>query len=244
MKTTISILKTERNLLDKFYDSLVLKLSKYTVDITEERSDKRAYMNFNYSRENSVAVLKIIKAFLCAVYCVAYKRRYIAKGLANCEIPSDKREVLIQTLVSFNREEEFALVGKDIEVGKRFAVDGYYNFKMDKVKSNWNESIKVTKSNSDLLDDDASFNLLLRFLLSTVEPKSESVVIKEEEGGYLLFTANKKVLATNEEELMLALVDIAPIEVCFTQTPKCCETFCQLSEIFEVKNENTGYCFV
>ncbi len=244
MKTVLSIPRKERSLIEKYYNPLIQKLNKYEVIVTETVNEKRIYFSFSYASVNKVSVIKILRAFLCAVYCVSYKRKFIEEGLSDIPLPIEKKEVLLQTLVCFNREEEFVLVGRGIDLSARFAIDGHYNFKMSMIKDSWEESIVVTHNNCDLLMEDRSFNLLLRFLLSTVEPKSETVTIEEDGERLSLLAESGKVTVTNEKDALLALIDIAPVEVYYPQEPQSNRLFCRLREIFEVKDGNNGYSFV
>ena len=81
-------------------------------------------------------------------------------------------------------------------------------------------------------------------MLSTVKPKYDKVEILECSDGYKVLAGqkNENVVLT-ENELMLKLVDIAPIEVSCAKRLRNGELFCKLCDIFDVVEHNGVYGF-
>lgn len=193
--------------------------------------------------KNVKRVKRAIVNFLLEIYCVEKKREYLYEKL-DFSLSDENLRVLIETLVAFDRESDVKYVKRVLKLSEDFSVDGFFNFRLKELLTRWEGVVQITKENSVLLSDDDSFNLLLRFLLSTVKPKHDKVEIRERDNGYEVIAGQESErIILSESELMLKLVDIAPVEVTCAKKLRNGELFCKLCDIFDVVGHNGVYGF-
>lgn len=209
--------------------------------VSEDYGQISCKISFDERKDRQVK--RLITNFLINIYCIKLKREYLYKHL-NFSLNDENLQVLIETLVAFDRESDVKYVKRVMKLCDTFSIDGFFNFRLKELIFRWESVVQITKENSVLLSDDDSFNLLLRFLLSTVKPKYDKVEILECSDGYKVLAGqkNENVVLT-ENELMLKLVDIAPIEVSCAKRLRNGELFCKLCDIFDVVEHNGVYGF-
>ena len=179
-------------------------------------SGKRVYCAFGCESENRASLLAAVKACLIEFYAVVVKFDYIKRNLP-LSLPRLRYEILLRTLVAFDRENEHKLLNSVVNVEDGLALDGLFNFRLGELKERWLEICGLTKSNCTYLLDDDTYNELLRFLISAVNPKINKLTVCERDGNYRLTGRLKnRALELNAEdslELMYYLIDLAPLEV-------------------------------
>ena len=158
-------------------------------------------------------------------------------------LPPARYELLLRTLVAFDRENEHKLLNKLVKIEDGMTIDGVFNFKMGELKERWLEICKLTKSNGAYLYDNATYNELLRFLISAVDPKINKLTVYETDGKYRLTGALKKGVldlnAGDSMELMYYLIDLAPLELIIDGGITNRELSDRLIGIFDAKTADT-----
>lgn len=195
---------------------------------------------------NKETVVKGIKAFISDIYCNELKRAYFLKRLSLPMLKGLRKEILIRTLTAFDRERDAELVASLLRLEKQFSIDGFYYFRLRELNERWREIAELTEANLMLLYDESALNLLLKFLLSAVAPKSETVRILQKSGGYIIKASDVPIKADSilsAGELILNLVDIAPMEIVLENKITDCSLLMKLSEIFDVKDANNTLSF-
>ena len=195
---------------------------------------------------NKETVVKGIKAFISDIYCNELKRAYFLKRLRLPMLKGLRKEILIRTLTAFDRERDAELVANLLRLEKQFSIDGFYYFRLRELNERWREIAELTEANLMLLYDESALNLLLKFLLSAVAPKSETVRILQKSGGYIIKASDVPIKADNilsAGELILNLVDIAPMEIVLENKITDCSLLMKLSDIFDVKDANNTLSF-
>lgn len=179
-------------------------------------SGRRVYCSFGCEPQNRAQMLSAVKEGLVEMYGVVTKFDYIKKNLL-IGLPPLRYEILLHTLVAFDRENEHKLLNGILEVRDGMNLDGIFDFKLGELKERWLEICKLTKSNGTYLYDDETYNELLRFLISAVNPKINKLTVCENNGKYRLTGAMKnstlELSACDSMELMYYLIDLAPLEL-------------------------------
>lgn len=227
-----------------FADVLNCNIEKFVYRVREskavakrEQAYGRYIIRMSCSARQKSAVVAEVKGFLVYCFCEVLKRNYFTNALRYVLLPQREKEMLIETLVAFDRETDHESVSKKLVLRNEISMDGFYAFKMTDDVSRWKSEANLALENDALFYDSEKFKLLLRFLLSTVIPKSETVWACEgSDGRYFIKTDGGELCsADNERELIKLLIDIAPIEVKLTSEICNNETLCRICELFDVK---------
>ena len=161
-------------------------------------------------------MLAVVKECLVDMYGVVCKFDFIKRNLS-INLPQMNYELLLHTLVAFDRENERKLLNKTVRVEDGMTIDGIFNFRLGELKERWLEICNLTRNNGAYLYDDETYNELLRFLISAVNPKINKLTVCEKEGKYRLTGSLKNSVLDldvgNSSELMYCLVDLAPLEL-------------------------------
>lgn len=179
-------------------------------------SGRRIYCSFGCEQQSASVMRDAIKEGLVEMYGVVGKYDYIKRNLS-LGLSKTNYDLLLHTLVAFDRENEHKLLNKIIRVENNIALDGIFNFKLCELKERWTEICNLTRTNGEYLYDDETYIELLRFLISAVNPKVNKLTVREVNGTYSLSGALKNSVinidAQNSSELMYYLIDLAPLEL-------------------------------
>lgn len=205
--------------------------------VTDRQSYGRHMIRILCSARRKNAVVAEIKGFLIRCFCEILKRNYFVRALRCASLPMHEKELLIETLVAFDRETDCESVRRKLVLRSEISLDGFYAFKMSDDVARWESEARLATENDALFFDAEKFKLLLRFLLSTVIPKSETVWFCEgRDGGYFVKPDGGELLVVGSaRELIKLFIDIAPIEVKLTGEMCNNETLCRICELFDVK---------
>lgn len=205
-------------------------------------SGRRLYCGFGCEACNRVKLNAAVKEGLVEMYAVISKFDFVKHNLA-LSLPSLRYDMLLHTLVAFDRENEHKLLNKLVNVKNGMALDGVFNFKMGELKDRWLEICKLTRTNGAYLYDDETYNELLRFLISAVNPKVNKLTVCEYNGKYRITGALKNSIldlnAVDIAELMYYLIDLAPLELFIDGSITNGELYRRLTGIFDAKTINT-----
>lgn len=179
-------------------------------------SGRRLYCSFGCEAASSAQMRDTIKEGLVEMFGVVGKYDFIKRNLS-LGLSKTNYDLLIHTLVAFDRENEHKLLNNVIRVEDNMTLDGIFNFKLCELKERWIEICNLTRSNGAYLYDDETYIELLRFLISAVNPKVNKLTVREENGGYSLSGSLKNSVinidAQTSAELMYYLIDLAPLEL-------------------------------
>lgn len=213
---TISVDSSKADWLYSIEDIIGNKLKECNAVSALNAFGNRLYCAFGCEAEDRARMIAAIKDCLIEMYAVVTKFDYIKHNLP-LSLSNFRYEMLVHTLVAFDRENERKLLRKLLHVQDGMALDGVFNFALGELKERWLEICKLTKSNGMYLHDDETFNELLRFLISAVNPKINRLTVCEYEGRYRLTGSFKNsdldLDACDGTELMYYLIDLAPLEL-------------------------------
>lgn len=163
------------------------------------------------------ALGELVKAAVIEVFTTVVKMRYISERLKKNNMSDKTYRLLLHTLVAFDRECEYDVLGSILSVGGEMNLDGWYNFRIGELKKRWDEISSLTSENSLYLNDDHNLNELLRFLISAVNPKIMRLEIAEMPDGFTMRGEPERgvldMRGLTNEQLLLYLIDLAPIEL-------------------------------
>lgn len=188
---------------------------------------------------NKQALQELTKAGIIEVFTTVVKMRYLSERLKRNRMNDKTYRLLLHTLVAFDRECEYDLLGSVLSFGNEINLDGWYNFRLGGLKKRWDEISALTSENSLYLNNETNLNELLRFLISAVNPKIMRLEIAETPDGFTMHGEPEKgvldMRGLNNEQLLLYLIDLAPIELVIRGkiTDRSLDT--RLRELFDAK---------
>lgn len=238
---TVSVDESKADWLYSIDDVVKSKLESCSAVSAIYPAGRRLYCSFGCESENRSRMLSAIKDCLIEMYAVYAKFDFIKNNLF-LELPSLRYEILLRTLVAFDRENEHKLLDKLLFVSDDMALDGFFNFKLNELKERWLEICRLTKSNGAYLYDDETYNELLRFLISAVNPKINKLTVSETDGNYRLMgalnTGTLELNACDSMQLMYYLIDLAPLELVIEGGISNSELMQRLVGIFDAKHSD------
>ena len=173
-------------------------------------------------------------------------KKYVFKPIVESfRLPSFESDILLHTLVAFDRERDELLIRAKLKEsrGRVFSLDGFYNFRLGELKKRWRDLAAVARENAPLMYDEDSFNVVVRFLLSAVTPRTNDVSVGQSGDGYFLNEDGKEKYLGGYE-LVCELVDVAPMSVSICGDIPDEEINDKIYGIFDVKDEvsRTYFC--
>ncbi len=182
-----------------------------------------------------------IRSCLIDMYATVVKYEFLRNAI---KLPLDRNSynLLIHTLVAFDRENERELIESCLIMQDGMSLDGIFNFRMQELKKRWQEIADLAMSNALYLLDEETFNELIRFLIGAVNPKIMRLDVKQTDNRFNvcghLPESDFEYDIVGTEQLMLYLIDIAPLELRlsgnFTDKRLCN----RLMQIFDAKRED------
>lgn len=190
---------------------------------------------------NKAKLLGILKSCFIDMYATVVKYDYLKN---NVKLPIERKSynLLLHTLVAFDRENERELLTEQIRPINGMALDGIFNFKLKELRDRWNEIATLANENGAYLIDEDTLNELIRFLISAVSPKIDELEISQSDNKYNISSKipNREFEynVIDTEQLLLYLIDVAPLELRlsgdFTDKHLCDKLVC----IFDAKRVN------
>ncbi|MBP3619172.1 MAG: hypothetical protein J6J24_00770 [Clostridia bacterium] len=193
----------------------------------------------NFQARVSVEVERcIIKAI-----CDFYKEKFLAENL---RLPLHENMSLMafkKALINFDKETDFYLITKNLELKSNLHLDSFYHFKLKGLREKWSELISLANENSDYLVSNEAFFDLLKFLIDNLEVCADEINVFEDENGYFIKPQNREDEAEyqslSKEGLVSSLIELSPKKINLF----CCSddnTTGFLAKIFE---ERVNICY-
>lgn len=191
--------------------------------------------------EEQARVSMAIERCIIKVICNFYKDRFLSDNL---RLPLHENMSLMafkMALINFDKETDFYIISKNLELQKNLHLDSFYHFKLKSLRDKWGELIALANENSDYLTSSEAFFDLLKFLIDNLEICEDEIDVFEEENGYYLKPDNDSVPheVLSKEGLVSSLIELCPKKInLFCRSDDNTAGF--LSKIFE---ERINVCY-
>jgi hypothetical protein len=193
--------------------------------------------------ERKECVADAVFGCVAEMYLTSAKLDYLSAALSLPAMSRDSYKILLHTLVAFDRDAEKEIIWRTLRITDNFALDGFFNFRLAELKKRWNDVAALATNNSAYLNDDATLNELLKFLLGAVSPKIMRLDVSKLDGQYSVkgryLESPFEYRAATQEQLMIYIINIAPVEL--TLRGGICDDKLieRLAYIFDVKSAET-----
>lgn len=169
-------------------------------------------------RSASKKFKNLLKEKVVDMYLTTVKEEYLYHRIKNYSSNKFLLKIYVKILQAFNTSEESAILFDNIELFSNTALDGVYEFKLKKLKDKWNELVGLSIENRDLIQEDCSFTMLLKYMISCLPSKTDKVSIDYDGEKYLLSTELGDRIARSKEEVIYFLIDLAPCKIYLSST--------------------------
>lgn len=230
---------------DWFYETekvMTLKLKKHSAIMASKPIGKRLYISVAGENKDKAGIKKIIRECVTDMFLSVVKLKYLKDKLKLPAMNRDLHKLLLHTLTVFDRETESEIIGRNLIINKDLALDGLFNFKLKELAKRWDEIALLAANNASYLNNEESFNELLKFLMSAVSPKIMKLDIIITENRYKVKgrykDGNFEYCELGAEQLMIYLINIAPLELTLYGRFDDEKLYNRLISIFDAKQQN------
>ena len=183
----------------------------------------------------------LVERCIIKVFCNFYKEQFLCDNL---KIPIHENMSLMafkKALINFDKETDFYIISKNLNLDKNLYLDSFYNFKLKPLRDKWAELIALANENSEYLGSPEAFFDLLKFLIDNLEICEDEINVFEDENGYYLNSLDNNIPheSLSKEGLVSSLIEMCPKKInMFCRSDDNMAGF--LSKIFE---ERLNVCY-
>ncbi len=177
--------------------------------------DNNIYLSIGCKDENIAAIKAGLRVALCDFICRDLKSDFISTHL-NLNVDHTKLETLKTLCTFFDRELERSIVLQLLNLDKKINVISFYNFKLGGLHKKWLELCMLINQNASLILEGENFSDLIRFLLSSIDIRCESVIL-ELKDKYIIYHDMQKnidrfepIQVDNTETVLSKLIELNP----------------------------------
>lgn len=218
-----------------------IKVKKTGGLYAEVKRNERIFIAVACESQYKSRLMAIMKNCFTDMFATVVKHNYLKKRI---RLPIDKGSynLLLHTLVAFDRENERQLIENALPIIDGISLDGIFHFRLNELKKRWDEIASLAMENAAYLIDEDTLNELIRFLISAVSPKIMRLDICQQDNNYNISghlpESDFEYSIMGTEQLLLYLIDIAPLELHLNGTFTDKRLYEQLIRIFDAKRED------
>ena len=208
--------------------------------------DQGGRLNISVACEskNKQDIVKTLRECIAEIFLTTVKLDYLSSVLTMPLLKSDSYKLLLHTLVAFDRDTERDIIYGVLSFGDSLALDGLFNFRLGELKKRWNDIAELAVNNSAYLNSDETLNELLKFLMSAISPKITKLEVVKRGDCYNIkgdMGGEFKYRITSPEQLMIYLINIAPVELILRGSFENDKIFDRLTGIFDITQDDGRY---
>lgn len=215
MQISVSLKNAEWLYLLKKELNSVLK--KYNALSSNVDTKYRATLSIAF-QDNDNFKLKELEPILCKFFLKHVKKDYLLSKIKKFSSNPFLLNIYVHVLKEFNKTEEERELKSKMVVFNNFALDGFYNFRMNNVKNMWNDLVLLTEDNADLIKEESSFKLLLKYMISCLPSKTEETKIDYKYNKFVIKSGSQTKVVKEKEDVIYSLIDIAPTRIVLTNS--------------------------
>lgn len=155
----------------------------------------------------------------CVIKAVTkfYKDKFLTNNLRLPIFEDMSLTAFKKALINFDKETDFYIISKNLDLDKNLQLDSFYNFKLKPLRQKWAELITLANENSEYLVSNDAFFDLLHFLIDNLEVCEEEVNVFQDENGYFLSPENSSLASSSltKENLVGSLIELCPKKINF-----------------------------
>ncbi len=146
--------------------------------------DGRAYLNVAYDDAREKEIERVLLEGLCEIFAVGYKKQYLTEAL-QLRPQTLLQKTLLNAMSIFDVSRDKRMLLKQLRKHKNsedFSLDGFYHFRLQALKQNWDEIVDATQNNQEIIYDRTASLEFLNYLLEAVPSLCKEITAKIKEG--------------------------------------------------------------
>ncbi len=164
--------------------------------------------------KESESVATEIRSVLSEFYLKDVKEEYLYSNICGYTDNDYLIRIYIKILNLFNIDDEKDILSKQMCLYSNFSLDGFYRFRLKRLKEKWDDLLTLTYHNMDLIRDEHSLKLLIRNLITCITPIIEVATVERTKGSYSVILDEKREnFFYCEEEVVYQLINNMPKKV-------------------------------
>lgn len=161
-----------------------------------------------------------LRVLICDVIIYAYKESFLKENINLSNLNEVYQIALLKALVLFDSESDRQLIKSKLNFNGNIYLESLYNFKLKNLKVRWKEIATLANENSSNFLESEIFLDLLRFLVTTLKPKTELINVYFNGATFEYLDAKKKKIknshiinGSDEVSLITTLITLAPTKI-------------------------------
>lgn len=192
--------------------------------------------------ENKNEVWEYLKRLLCDVFCEKFKVEFLENHITFMPKDNPYFSVFLKVFTYFDLELERSVAYRLIEYHPVLFLESYFWFKMQVLRSKWQDLCNITNQNEQSLLTNETFLNFLKFLISNLHLKTESVVLSFKDGCLLYQESTGEQvfvsLSNNPVDTICKIIDLSPNTILVYSNPKFKETEEIIKFLFDERIKN------
>ena len=233
-----SVADGQKKWFDTIEDVFAIRLKKAGGLYATLSKGGRLYVSVACESKNRAALRQVIKECFTDMFATVVKHEYL-KNRIKLALDRKSYNLLLHTLVAFDRENERAVIEDALLLTDGLSLDGIFYFRLKELRKRWDEIAALATDNAAYLIDEDTLNELIRFLISAVSPKIRCLDVRQQDNRYNvsghLPESEFEYNILDTEQLLLYLIDIAPLELRIRGTFTDRQLYNRLVHIFDAK---------
>ncbi|MDR2201744.1 MAG: hypothetical protein LBP26_03140 [Clostridiales bacterium] len=204
-----------------------------------KENDGRVCVSVACENPRKAKISAAVRECVTQMYLTSAKYDYMSGILRLPALSRESYKILLHALVAFDRDAERDIIERLLKITDNLALDGFFNFRLAELRSRWNDIAELAVNNAAYLSSDETLDELLKFLMSAISPKIMRLDVFLRGGCYSVkgryMDGEFEYRVFNAEQLMLYLINIAPLELNLFGGFKDDRLFKRLTGIFDAK---------
>lgn len=218
--------KGQIKFINKIKNRLQKVFKRYRGVVILFENENKLLVATGEDESTSIFVYKYLYNYITNIIYTHYKTLELSKIDARLFNNKTFEFIIKQILFCFDEEFDKSIIKQNLILDENLSLQGFYNFKLNELKQKWERLVELIETNSSLLKNYVVNVDLVRFLLSELNPKIESVCLHHDGKKYFLRTIeNEKLILDNKnfsqkqsfENMLKNLIFLSPkkIILCF-----------------------------
>ena len=173
-------------------------------------------MSVATKKQNSKAVWDYLRKLLCDVYCTQYKASFLQQNISFLPQNSPYFNAFIKVYTYFDLELEHSIAYRLIKYMPVIFLESFFIFRLGCLKQKWQDLCDITNNNSSAFLSSDTFISLLKFLISNLDKKTDSVIVSVKDNCFTYINKqNRQVIVgiKSEMETICSLIELSPIKI-------------------------------
>ncbi len=191
----------------KEYNGIVTTFERcgsVSILVTAEECDESRYKHF-------------IGNLISDIICEDFKLKYLEENLTLPNLDNVSKNAFMQALLSFDKESDKYIVQRFLVLEKSIDVEAFYHFRLTMLKIKWRELVQIANDNKAYLSSNETLVELLKFLVSNLELKNDTINLMQNDGKVCFYDTNFKLIKQNsitekdiDSTIISSLIALAP----------------------------------